>query len=305
MSGKEWSYRQAAFCLIGSTLATFLLSTGAYSLWKKSRRDRLADSRTQIAAIVQTGPEKEALKTNYLAELLDLSKDRPISLYAFDLKAGKRKLEACPMIASAQIRRVDPGTLYIDYTVRKPIARLGDYENTALDRSGYLFPLSPFFSPKKLPEIYLGLPPFSREMDEQGREGGRWQTPLQNKHLELAFEILRALDGAPWKEGMRVKRIDVSNAFASSCGQREIVLITEDEVLAREGETVCLFPKILRLPSKDYVQQLSNFLSLRRSMLEDYKLQIAKTRFTEPLVEFAPRIVDLRLSKLALVQNNS
>lgn len=303
MSRVQWSYRQAAFCLIGSTLTTLLLSTGSYALWKKSRRARLEDSRHRIAAIVQTGPEKEALKTAYLAELLDLSVDRPTPLYAFDVKEGQKKLEACPLIASASLTRIDPGTIYIDYTVRKPIARLGDYENVGIDKSGYLFPLSPFFSPKNLPEIYLGLPPFGSEKDEQGREGGRWQAPLQVRHLQLAFEILRALDGAPWREGMQVKRVDVSNAFAPSSGQREIVLITEDEVLSEEGKTVCLFPKLLRLPAKNYGQQLSNFLSLRRSMLDDYRLQIAKVHFTEPAVEFAPRIVDLRLPKLAFIQN--
>lgn len=303
MSRVQWSYRQAAFFLIGSTLTTLLLSLGSYALWKKSRKARMEGSRYRIAAIVQTGPEKEALKTGYLAELLDLSVDRPVSLYAFDVKEGKKKLEACPLIASASLRRIDPGTLYIDYTVRKPIARLGDYENVALDKNGYLFPLIPFFSPKNLPEIYLGLPPFSGEKDEQGREGGRWQTPLQSRHLHLALEILRALDGAPWQEGMRVKRVDVSNALAPSYGQREIVLITEDEVLSVGGKTVCLFPKLLRLPAKNYAEQLSNFLSLRRSMLDDYKQQIAKIYFTEPVVEFAPRIVDLRLSKLAFIQN--
>lgn len=303
MSPVQWTYRQAALFLIGSTAATLLLSTGGYALWKKNRNSRLVDPRFRIAAIVQTGPEKEALKTSYLAELLGLSADRPISLYAFDVKEGEKKLEACPMISSAKIRRISPGTLYIDYTVRKPVARLADYENTLLDRSGYLFPLSPFFAPKNLPEIYLGLPPFGGEKDEEGREGGSWHTPVQNKYLRLAFEILQAQDGAPWREGMRVKKIDVSNAFAPSAGQREIVLFTEDEILVEE--TVCRFPKILRLPTKDYTQQLSNFLVLRRSMLEDYRRQIANTRFTEQQVEFAPRIVDLRLPQMAFVQNSS
>ncbi len=298
----EWTYRQAAFFLIGTTLATLVLSTGSYALWRKGRKSRLLDPHYRIVAIVQTGPEKEALKTSYLAELLSLSSDHPIPLYAFDVKEGEKKLLACPMISRAKIKRVDPGTLYIDYTVRKAIARLSDYENIGLDGEGHLFPLAPFFTPQHLPEIYLGLPSFSSAADEQGREGGSWQTPLQNKHLRLAFEILQALDGAPWQEGMRIKKIDVSNAFAKSAGQREVVLFTEEEILAEQ--TVCLFPKILRLPPKDYSRQLSNFLSLRRSMLEDYKKQVAKSRFSQPVVEFTPRIVDLRLSQMAFVQNH-
>ncbi len=304
MSRTQWSYRQAAFCLIGSTLATLFLSTGAYAFWKKGRRARLADSRYLIAAIVQTGPEKEALKTSCLAEILGLSADCPVSLYGFDIKEGKRKLEANPMIASAHLRRVDPGTLYIDYTVRKPVARLGDYENIALDKEGYLFPLSPFFPPKNLPEIYLGLPPFLGDRDQEGREGGRWLEPVKNRHLELALQVLRFLESVPWQEEMRIKRIDVSKAFSPSYGQREIVLMTEDEVFSEEGKTVCLFPKFVRLPVKEFSGQLSNFLSLRRSMQEDYKLQIAKTRFAQPTVTFAPRIIDLRISKLAFIENN-
>lgn len=303
----QWTYRQAAFFLIGTTLTTLVLSTGSYGLWRRAKKSRLLDPRYRIVAIVQTGLEKEALKTSYLAELLSLSSDRPVPLYAFDVKEGEKKLTACPMISHAKIKRVDPGTLYIDYTVRKAIARLADYANVGLDCEGHLFPLTPFFPPQHLPEIYLGLPPFGSAADEQGREGGSWQASLKNKHLRLALEILRALDGAPWQEGMRIKKIDVSNAFAKSAGQREIVLFTEEEIAVGEGagQTVCLFPKILRLPPKDYSRQLSNFLSLRRSMLEDYKRQIAQSRFSQPIVEFTPRIVDLRLSQMAFVQNHS
>lgn len=301
----EWSVRRATFFLIGSTLATLLVSLGSYSIWKKGKKSRLNNPRHVISAIVQTGPEREALRTTYLAELLGLSSDRPLSLYAFDVKEGEKKLLGCPIVAEARIKRVDPGTLYIDYTVRKPVARLADYENIALDRSGYLFPLAPFFAPKNLPEIYLGLPPFNSSEDDQGRKGGTWHMPLHNKHLRLAFEILRSLDGAPWREGMRVKKIDVSNAFAPSYGQREIVLFTEEEMMAEKGRTLCLFPKILRLPTKDYAQQLSNFLSLRRSILEDYQRQIAEARFEQPVVEFSARVVDLRIPQLAFVQNHS
>lgn len=302
----QWTYRQAWRCLIGSTLATAALSTGGYHIWKKWTQHRLMDERNFVAAIVQTGPEREALKTTFLAAILDLSADRPVSLYAIDPAEAEKKLLACPLISDAKVRRVPPGTLYIDYTVRKPIARLADYQNTGLDREGCIFPIAPFHSPKNLPEIYLGLPPFGSPADEQGRSGGEWQKPLQNKHLQLALEILHLLDGAPWKEGMRIGRIDVSNAFAMSAGLKEIVLMTEDELTFREkeGEIVCRFPKILRLPIKDYAQQLGNFLSLRRTMLEDYRRQVVERHYTGSPVQFEPRIIDLRIPKTAYVQNN-
>jgi hypothetical protein len=304
MNSPEWTMRQALICLIGSTLFTLSFCIGGYFFWTKHRQSKLNSEAYRISAIIQTGPEKEAFKTAYLAELLSLSVDRPVSLYAFDLKKGEQKLLASPMIRSAKIKRIPPGTLYIDYEVRKPIAWLADYRNTALDREGYLFPVSPFFSPKEMPEIYLGLPPFGSQDGISDRKGGQWLVPLQDRHLHLALEILQFLEGVPWREGLRIKRIDVSNAFAASLGQREIVLFTEEEMNIRknEQEIVCTFPKILRLAPKDYTQQLGNFFALRRSMMEDYRKQLMSVQQSG---RFAPRIVDLRIPQLAFVQNQS
>ena len=300
----QWTMRQSLFCLIGSTLATLVLALSGYAYWSKSHRTRLEDPAHRISAIVQTGPEKEALKSAYLTELLGLAADRPLNLFAFDLKKGEEKLLASPLIAEAHIHRLPPNALYIDYAVRQPIAWIGDYANTGIDRGGYLFPISPFFSPKELPEIYLGLPPFGATEDSQGRKGGLWQTPLENRYLHLAFEILQYLEGSAWREGLKIKRIDVSNAFAPSLGQREIVLFTEEEIALPQGDQTlhCVFPKILRLAPKEYGQQLSHFFALRKNMLEDYRRQVALAPHSG---KFAPRIVDLRIPQLAFVENHS
>lgn len=283
-----WSIRQALFCLIGSTCLTLVVSLGGYWLWSKHRNDRLRSEVYRITAIIQTGPEKEALKTAYLAELLGLSADHPTHLYALDMKKAEAKLLASPLIANAKIKRLSPSTLYIDYELRKPIAWLADYKNTAVDREGYLFPVTPFFSPKHLPEIYLGLSAFTT-----------WQ--VKGSYFELALEILQFLETAPWKEGLRIKRIDVSNAFAPSLGQREIVLFTEEELSLRKEtrEIVCIFPKILRIAPKDYGQQLGNFFALRRTMMEDYRRQVLSLKEGG---RFAPRIIDLRIPQLAFVE---
>ncbi len=302
----QWTYRQAWACLVGSTLATLLLSLGGYTIWQRLQMHRLSDEKNKIVAIVQTGPEREALQTAFLAQMLHLSADRTTSLFAVDVGLAERAILTCPLVSEVKIKRVPPGTLFIDYTIRKPVARLADYQNCGLDKEGFFFPLAPFYSPKNLPEIYLGLPPFDISDPLHGRTRGAWQIQPQDKYLLLALDILRMLRDAPWREGMRLKRIDVSNAFAPSAGQREIVLLTEDELVLRETEieTVFLFPRILRLPSKNYAQQLSNFLTLRRTMLDDYRRQIKQSQFAASPVQFAPRIVDLRIPKLAFVQNN-
>lgn len=295
---QKWPLKKAMIVLTGSILATCLLTYGSYRLYAGWKERRFTSDKYKIAAIVQTGSEKEALRTVYLAELLDLSFDAPKNLYALDLKKAEQALLSSPLIAKAKVKRMPPNTLYVDYEVRKPIAWLADYKNTAIDEKGYLFPVAPFLSPKELPEIYLGLPAFEKEGDSFGRVGGKWRAPVQNKHLQLAFDLLNTFEGSPWKEGLRIKRIDVSNAFCPTLGRREIVLFTEEEILLKDLNFV--FPKILRLAPRDYEQQLQNFFALRRSMIEDYRKQLSSIGHS---TRFAPRIIDLRVPQLAFVEN--
>lgn len=299
-----WSVRKSLLVLIGSSLCTvFLFFTGLF-FFQKIQHSRLNDRGYQIQAIIQTGPEKEALKTTYLAELLDLSIDRPMNLFALDTSLAEKKLCSSPLIAKAKVKKLFPNTLYIDYEVRKPIARLQDYQNIGVDRDGYLFPLSPFFAPKELPEIYLGLPPFEALADSFGRQGGCWKTPLSNRYFDLALQILHFLDGVMRQTGIRVKRIDVSNAYADSLGQREIVLFTEEEILVEQNAQVtrCVFPKVLRLSTKEYVQQMNNFFILQKNIMEDYRKQIGASQLPVNGV-FSPRIIDLRIPRLAFIEN--
>jgi len=295
----NWTVKKAMLVLGGSVVLTLLLSFSIYSVYEKWKTRRLSAEQYRIAGLVQTGPEKEALKSVYLAELLGLSVDAPKNLYALDLKKAELALLSSPLIAKAKVSRLPPNTIYVDYEVRKPLAWLSDYLNTAIDKEGYLFPMAPFLSPKEMPEIYLGLPVFEGGQDSFGRKGGRWRTPLTNRYLQLAFDLLADFEGSPWKEGLRIKRIDVSNAFAPTLGRREIVLFTEEEISF--GRNTFVFPKILRLAPKDYAQQLQNFFALRRSMVEDYRKQLSSL---DQDVRFAPRIVDLRVSQLAFVENH-
>ncbi len=300
----KWTYKQAWSFLLGSTLVTLAISSGCYGFWRKNRLEKLCSAKYALSSIIQTGPEKEALKTSYLAELLGLFRDFPVSIHAFDVEKAQKTLRSCPLISSAEVKRMPPSTLYINYSMRKPAAQLADYENIGTDREGYLFPLSPFIAPKQLSEIFLGLPSFDADADLQGRKGGSFSSPLQCRHFDLAFEVLRVLSEAPWREGIRVKRLDVSNAFSLSYGQREILLFTEEEILMQDAkrEILCYFPKILRLPVKDYAQQLSNFFSLQKEMIESYRIQIAKECFKTEELHFDSRIIDLRIPKLALIE---
>lgn len=243
-----------------------------------------------IVSIVQTGPQREALKTVYLAELLNLSCDCPQSIFNFDPERARQKLLRSPVIKEAQIKLLKPSSIHIDYTVRKPIAWLGDYDNCAIDEEGYLFPVTPFFSPKKLPEIYLGLAPFEISAG--------WGRPLQGKSVDLALHILNLLSEPAYRDLFNNQRIDVSKAFAESYGVREIVIQTEDEMV--EKDKTVIIPRLLRLSTKNYAQELGNYLKLRKQLLEQERKDLA----LNPADKTTPKVIDFRIPSLAFIDDS-
>ena len=222
---------------LGWIVGSLLLIPGAvYKYWKPKQQPHI----DYLCRLVQTGPQKEALKTPYLAELIQLSADRPIIAQKFDPILAKRNLKASPVIKNAVIKVIKPDTVYIDYTVRQPIAWLYDFDNVALDDEGVPFPIIPFFSPKKLPEIILGLNTFT------------WGMPLKNEKTELSLTLLKMM----LDKSLSVLRLDVTAAFAPSLGKREVVVVLEENG----------FSKYLRLTPKNFAQELGNYLELRKTL---------------------------------------
>lgn len=228
---------QALYWIVGSTL---FVTGGTYHVlhgYLKARHERQADPAYFLSRIVQTGPQKQALSTVYLAELIHISADHPIHFGHFSVDLARKRLLTSPVIKEAAVRLIEPDTVYIDYTIRQPLAWLYDFENTAFDEEGVAFPVSPFFPPKNLPEVYLGISHL------------HWYRPLGGKEMELALTILNLLS----EVRIPVRRLDLSQAFHESLGRREIVLITE------EGG----FSRTLRLSSKSYAQELGNYQTLK------------------------------------------
>lgn len=234
---------------------------GIYMYLWKARAD---DPRYHIAKLVQTGPEKEALKTTYLEEILGLSTQQGQNLYRLDLKSAANKLLACPLIEEASLKRIPPSTLYIDYTVRTPAAFLGDAANTAMDAKGVLFPFHPFFSPQKLPMLVLGLK----------KEDLGWGKKMEDSKYFLAFEVLKEFDKK--KDQLLVVKIDVSKADAKSLGQRQIVAIVQNLEKGHENTLI--------LNAERYAEGIERY----------------KTLLNLPLDSF--QVIDLRLDQLAYLQ---
>lgn len=275
--------RRAVLLIALSVILVVAVLIGGLFYYQTIQSRRLTDPGYHLFSIVQTGPEKEALPTAFLAELLQLSVDQPVNLYAFDCATARRRLLAMPIIQTAQVKTFIPGTVYIDYTTRKPVAYLRDYSNTAIDAEGVLIPCDPFFTPKKIPTIYLGLPALERV----------WGTQVKDAKLDLAFALCNLTDA---------HLIDVSQAKSSSLGQRQIVLKLEERFEYDEQGVTKLFlqPVLLRLNPLCYQEALADYQLLRNHLrAQTHKRASA---YSESLVTLPELTVDMRVAQLAYLR---
>ena len=237
--GPRYSWKKVILIL---TLSSCCLSGGAtatYLFYLYTRHLHATNEASVIQAVVQSAAQYAPLQTTYLAEVLELSQDRPVNLSQFDLQQTHERLVATYFIREALIKKIKPDIIYLEYELRKPIAFLGDYTNTALDQEGMFFPYLPFYPPRNLPQVYLGVkaPP------------NPWGEKMEAKQITLVSNILKRFDvGA-------IQRIDLSQSEAPSAGTRQIVLVL------KRGT-------ILRFTPKNYTQELTNYFMLAKQMTE-------------------------------------
>lgn len=291
--------RRAVMWILLSTLAVSGSAALGLLYFKYVRGMRGTDPKFNIIAIVQTGPEKEALKTVYLAELLGLSVDKPTNLYRFRSSEGKEKLLASPLIKSADVKKIIPGTLYIDYVARKPVAFLEDYTNTAIDMDGVMIPFKPFFTPKRLPIVVLGL-----SQHDYPTGSSLWGTKIRGIRARLALDLLAFAQEKCCSKASLLTRVDVSHAYASSYGQRQLVLEFEDKLeIDREGHPVLIIlPRILRLSVENYSKALADYLVLR-NYLDEKEMKTHSHPPKGTVVRAPAKVIDLRIPDLAFLSD--
>ncbi|MDX8430368.1 MAG: FtsQ-type POTRA domain-containing protein [Candidatus Algichlamydia australiensis] len=226
--------------------STLLISGSGYFClrsWQKHQVKRALDPAYNLRYIQAKGD----LPSHYIEELLGLSKEIQVSYYQFDEKEAEEHLLRYPTIAKAEVKKLFPQTLKVHIKVRKPIAKLHDFENTLVDEEGHLIPQHPLFSAQKLPQIYLGLQDFDQTI-YQNEEF--WQEQLSGEDFDLSLRFIKLL----LNRDFSLSRVDLSNRQNLSLGKREIVLMLRNQ----DGTT-----HALRLPTKDWEKQLSNYLSMR------------------------------------------
>ncbi|MCI0382726.1 MAG: hypothetical protein L0207_06745 [Chlamydiae bacterium] len=273
--------------------SSFYFAIQGYFKWKRKSSIEINEF---VHAIIQTGPQKEALKTDYLAELMGISKDHPKKILEFDLKKAKKNLLSSPVIKEANLKFIRRGILYVDYAIRQPIALLKDYENIALDREGYFFPFLPFYSPKNIPYIYLDL-----------GEKIQWHCCFKTEKIMLALDLLNYLTKPFVRDLFNVKLIDVSHATDENCGTREIILLVEDEftIKREEREVQYIFPYYLRCSTKNYSQELNHYLKLKQQLLEKEKKMLPIPVGGGDIIRLPYKVIDFRIPQLAFIDDPS
>ena len=184
----------------------------------------------QITGIFQKS-RSEPLPKRMLPELLGLSCDQKTNLYAFDVGLAEETLKRIPIFSEVHIKKIRPCFLYIDYEMRTPEFIVGDFENRAIDRSGVLFGLYPFYSEKRLPCVFFG-----------GKIEERLRVALE------VVDVVKKELGASFL----VESLDLSTFDDASLGRRMMELrgCIQDKKI-----TVKLLPE-------DYVQRLKDLQKL-------------------------------------------
>ncbi len=185
-------------------LSIVVITGGTVALWRyyrQNKQERINNPDYYLTNIVQA--PREVLKSGFFEELFDLSVDQPTSCYGFNVEAAQRKLDALIAMRTAHVKVLPPHTVYVEYSLRTPIAYLANRTNTLLDMTGVTFPAEPFFTPKRLPEFYL-------DLDD-----------------EHSFATALAVNDESLEAGFRVKRVDLAWSNAPHCGRREIVVLIE------------------------------------------------------------------------------
>ncbi len=263
-------FQAALWILFSVIVITGSLSLGwYYYVHFVSQRNRSENFLITGLLLQPIGSEK--LPSSYIAELLELSVDKPINIYRFQTKEALEKLQNSFHIKYAEIDRVKPGYLWIAYEVREPAALLANYENRAIDQFGEVFPYLPFYKGRNLPKVYLDLPK------------GEYSYVTSMEFKQAAQQNLKLLEEIKVLEidGWKISRVDFSKQNALSFGQRQIIVQLTKSATNQEH--------FLRFSPDQVAESLHNYQKLQKS-LQSEKL------YTENSL-----IIDLRIPQLAYI----
>ncbi len=227
-----------------------------------------------IYELYQSSGTTERLSTSYLSETLGLSSDKPTSLRVFDTKKAQQRLLQSPMIRYAHVSKKHTNGLTVRYHMRKPFMAFGDIYNAAVDEEGRVFPMRPYYAPKKLPTMYLGQVPSA------------FGESIQGELFDTVKTIYTSLHQYKITEVCSIEAIDVSMLAETSLGKKGIVLVLTNPYGRH----------YLRLHHKHYEQSIANY----KEMLGDVLIQEKEAFEKAPVT----KIIDLRIPGYAYVDES-
>ena len=271
------SYVKWVFVILASTLIISAVTFRIYQKWYSNFAAIRNSKQYYISGIYQTGPQKDAVSSIKLAELMKLSVDNPIHILDFDEDLAEKNLLNYPLFKKVNVKKWKPSSVFVDYTIRDPYLIVEDYEDVVMDSDGVLFPYSQFFSTRRLPKCYLGVNE-NFDLNEKKKLTLRSFQKAQN-----------FFEGSSYK----IESLDVSESFSDSFAKREIIFKISQELEEQ------IFPYYLRMSVVDIEKQLSNFLVLSKEFSKQQKLWLK----LYPNVAPKEKVVDLRIEGMALIDN--
>jgi hypothetical protein len=254
-SGKEVPHR-TLFREVITVMMVSLCFWGAFfgALWWHSRQQhrRQSDERFVLKRLASRSMTQDRLPLSVLSELLDVQADEPLSVFAIQPDEAKRRLLACPSMAQANVWRLLPGTIGVEYALRLPVASLAGLKNVAIDWDGKMFFLFPFYAQKNLPVLVVPMLPVKTLNEAQ-------KALYQSKEAPIALRLLERVQQAAAPRHLIVESIDVSRFREHSVFRREAVLVLSS-LLAKEKHLYVRIGLKNLLPSLDLLPALCDRL---------------------------------------------
>lgn len=215
--------------IIGLSLCLVSLPTYLFLFGKKE--DKVFLLRTIIQKTTTINP----LSPRFFSDYLGLSPSgKALNLHKLDESKIQKKLQEFPIFKTIQAQLSEQGELLVSYELRKPIFILSDYGNLGLDAEGYILPLKPYYSPKILPQVYLGIEHF------------QWN----HKHpISHALEVLSFFQ-KQHNDAFSIQTIDLSRLSHKIPAHREVIVTM---VFLNKKHYLRLHPDRIEMALKRYI----------------------------------------------------
>lgn len=167
---------------------------------------------TRLTTLIQKTPTIQTLSPRFFSNYLGLNPcGKNIDIRKLDITKINKKLKQFPIFKNIHAEFTKDKELLLSYHLRNPCYLLKDYSNCAIDEEGYVIPLNPYYSPKKLPYLYIGIAELS------------WS---QSYHIDLAHQVVDFFINHKIDQ-LSIAMIDLSRMRSNIKSHHEVIVTVE------------------------------------------------------------------------------